>query len=51
VGRDERRHYGTPAQHQAAHGLDAASLRERIAGFITASRDSGRGRVPARSLA
>jgi transketolase len=50
VGRDERRHYGTPAQHQAAHGLDAPSLRERISGFI-GIEDSGRGRVPARSLA
>ena len=50
VGRDELRHYGTPAQHQAAHGLDAASLRERIAGFIGID-DSGRGRVAARSLA
>ncbi|MGN6791695.1 MAG: transketolase family protein [Streptosporangiaceae bacterium] len=50
VARDELRHYGTPAQHQAAHGLDAASLRERIAGF-TSVEDSGRGRAPARSLA
>ena len=50
VGREELRHYGTPQQHQAAHGLDAASLRGRIAGFI-GIEDSGRGRVPARSLA
>jgi transketolase len=41
---------GTPRQHQAAHGLDATSLREQIARFI-AIEDSGRGRVPARSLA
>jgi transketolase len=50
VGREELRHYGTPQQHQAAHGLDAASLRTQIAGFI-GIEDSGRGRVPARSLA
>jgi len=50
VGREELRHYGTPEQHQAAHGLDAASLRNQIAGFI-GIEDSGRGRVPARSLA
>jgi len=50
VGREELRHYGTPQQHQAAHGLDATSLREQIAGFI-GIEDSGRGRVPARSLA
>lgn len=34
VGRDELRHYGTPAEHTAAHGLDAASLRARISGFL-----------------
>ena len=50
VGREELRHYGTPQQHQAAHGLDAASLHTQIAGFI-GIEDSGRGRVPARSLA
>ena len=50
VGREELRHYGTPQQHQAAHGLDAASLRQQIAGFI-GIEESGRGRVPARSLA
>jgi transketolase len=48
VARDELRHYGTPEEHQAAHGLDAASLRERIAGFISVE-DSRR--VPVRSLA
>jgi transketolase len=48
VARDELRHYGTPEEHQAAHGLDAASLRERIAGFIGVE-DSRR--VPVRSLA
>jgi transketolase len=49
VGREELRHYGTPQQHQAAHGLDAASLRTQIAGFI-GIEDSG-SRVRARSLA
>jgi transketolase len=34
VGRDELRRYGTREEHRAAHGLDAASLRDRIAGFL-----------------
>lgn len=34
VGRAELRRYGTSAEHAAAHGLDPASLRERIAGFL-----------------
>jgi transketolase len=34
VARSELRRYGTPAEHAAAHGLDPASLRERIAGFL-----------------
>jgi transketolase len=34
VGRAELRRYGTPAEHAAAHGLDPASLRERIAAFL-----------------
>jgi transketolase len=37
VGRSELRHYGTPAEHAAAHGLDAASLRARIDAFLGAS--------------
>ncbi|HWG62933.1 MAG TPA: transketolase [Streptosporangiaceae bacterium] len=34
VGRDELRHYGSPADHQAAHGLDARSLRRSIGAFL-----------------
>jgi transketolase len=34
VGRQELRRYGTPAEHAAAHGLDAASLRAAITAFL-----------------
>ena len=34
VGRQELRHYGTAAEHQAAHGLDARSLRGAIGQFL-----------------
>ncbi|HEX5861071.1 MAG TPA: transketolase [Nocardioides sp.] len=37
VGRDELRRYGTPAEHVAAHGLDAAGIRRSIAGFLPAA--------------
>lgn len=35
VAREELRRYGTPAEHLAAHGLDPAGLRARIAGFLS----------------
>ena len=43
VGRRELRRYGRPEEHVAAHGLDARSLRERIAGFLVelAATDMG----------
>jgi transketolase len=34
VGRRELRRYGQIEEHVAAHGLDPASLRERISGFL-----------------
>ncbi|MGH3833081.1 MAG: transketolase family protein [Pseudonocardiaceae bacterium] len=34
VGRVEQRRYGTPEQHDALHGLDAAGLRRSISGFL-----------------
>jgi transketolase len=36
VGRRELRRYGVIDEHVAAHGLDAASLRKRIGGFLGA---------------
>jgi transketolase len=36
------RRYGTPDEHIAAHGLDAASLRARIADFLPAKPPAGR---------
>jgi transketolase len=34
VARDELRRYGTPAEHIAAHGLDAAGIRRSLDGFL-----------------
>jgi transketolase len=36
VGRAELRRYGTPQEHQAAHGLDPAGLRGQITSFLAA---------------
>jgi transketolase len=36
VGRAELRRYGTPADHAAAHGLDAAGIRRSVEGFLAA---------------
>ena len=40
VGRAELRRYGTPQQHIAAHGLDAAGLRSTIDRFLGVSQES-----------
>lgn len=37
VGRTELRRYGTPTEHIAAHGLDAAGIRASIDGFLSAA--------------
>jgi transketolase len=36
VGRRELRRYGTPADHASAHGLNAAGIRQAVAGFLAA---------------
>jgi transketolase len=37
VGRRELRRYGTPADHIAAHGLDAAGIRRSLDGYLAAA--------------
>jgi transketolase len=37
VGRRELRRYGTPAEHVAAHGLDAAGIRRSVDVFLAAA--------------
>lgn len=34
VGRDDQRRYGTPEQHDALHGLDAAGIRRSVTRFL-----------------
>jgi transketolase len=36
VARDEFRRYGTPAEHKAAHGLDAQGIRASLNAFLAA---------------
>jgi transketolase len=47
VGLDELRHYGTPEEHQAAHGLDATGLRASITSFLAGAPAPSRPRAAA----
>lgn len=38
-GETELRRYGTPRDHAAAHGLDAAGIRRRVQGFVDTPAD------------
>lgn len=45
VGRTEIRRYGTPEQHDAAHGLDAAGLRRQITQWLAVQGSPPGGRL------
>jgi transketolase len=45
IGREELRRYGTPEEHQAAHGLDAVSLRARIDAFLADAAETADARA------